>query len=276
MVGQFAIVNVISGYSGLYGRPEDRDLDLLSRVTVEDYFIPTGNLGVWAGLSEHLEAALSVQLPATIRDRNADLDIRMPSHPSFDNAEMSNDTIRGTINLPMILRAAFRYSRETFDLELTGVYEQWSVFDEITVRPNNIEVENVPGVGAIPVGAMSIPQNWRDTFSVRLGGHYRIADGWSVRAGYAFETGAPPEEYYSLFANDPNKHLIGAGFRHNWGDFSLDTSVAFYALETREIDDSQLRQINPVDAEDELATIVGDGTYRGNHLAVGTGLTWAF
>ncbi|MFB6352299.1 MAG: OmpP1/FadL family transporter, partial [Bradymonadaceae bacterium] len=276
MVGSFEIVSVISGYSGLYGRPEDRDLDILSRIKLQDFFVPTGNLGVWAALSNHVEAALSVQFPATIRDTDAKLEVRMPSHPSFDNARISNNTVQSSLNLPTILRAALRYTHEDFDIELTGVFERWSVFDQVTVQPNNINVENVPGVGAIPAGAMSIPQNWQNTFSVRLGGHYRLSKQWSVRAGYAFETGAPPEQYYSLFATDPNKHLIGGGMRHSWGNLALDASIGFYALEKREIDNSKVRQINPIDAEDELATIVGNGTYKANHLVVGTGITWAF
>ena len=276
MIASFELVNSISGYTGLHGRPEDEELDIFNRVTMEDYFAPTGNLGLWVAISDNVEAAVSAQLPATFEDDDATLDVRMPSHPEFDNAKMSNDTVQGALNMPMILRAALRYRTDNFDVELTGVYEQWSVFEEISVNPNSISVEDAPGVGAIPIGAMSIPQNWQDAFSVRLGGDYQISENWTVRAGYAFETGAVPEEYYSLFAPDPDKHLISGGMRHDWGNVYLDTSVGFYALNNREIDDSKLKQINPIDAEDELATVVGNGKYKTNHLVVGTGVNWTF
>ena len=276
MIASFELVNVISGYTGLHGRPEDRELDILNRVTMQDFFAPTGNVGLWVGITDRLETAVSAQLPATFRDTDAEFEARMPSHPEFDNAKLSNNTVEGVLNMPLILRAALRYATDDFDVELTGVYEQWSVFEQITVNPNNVAVEDAPGIGSIPIGAMSVPQHWRDSFSVRLGGHYQFSDNWRIRAGYAFETGAVPEEYYSVFAPDPNKHLIGGGMRHDWGNVYLDASIGFYALETREIDDSKLKQINPIDAEDELATVVGNGTYKSNHLIVGTGVNWTF
>lgn len=276
MPARFELVNVISGYSGLYGRPEDRDLDILSRVVVEDYFNPTGNLGIWANPVANLETAFSLQLPALIRDNNATLDVRMPSHPSFDNAELSNDTVAGELNFPLILRLAVRWSEPDWDVELAATMEGWSTFDEIQVEPNSIEVDGVPGVGAIPVGALSIPQNWQNTWSVRLGGHYDFTDAFAMRAGYTFETGAIPDDYYSLFAPDPNKHVFGAGVSFDFGKLELDVSSGYYALNNKRIADSNVTQINPIDADDELATTVGNGSYRSSHFIVGAGVNYTF
>jgi long-chain fatty acid transport protein len=276
MIAQYELVTMISGYSGLYGRPEDRDLDILSRVSPTDYFVPTGNAGVWIRPVEGLQIGSSVQLPATVRDEDTEFDVRMASHPSFDDARLTNDTVAGGLQFPLIARLGVRYRHDDFDVELAGVFEQWSVFDSIEVRPNDIDVEGVPGLGAIPVGPLSIEQNWEDTFSIRLGSAQHWNDSWTTRLGYTFETGAVPDDYYGLFAPDPNKHMFAAGATYRWGRWSLDASAAFHLMRNKTITNSKLRQINPIDTEDELATVVGNGQYRTDVLIVGTGINYAF
>ena len=276
MIADIKIINKTSAYTGLFGRPEDHDLDIFTQITDKDFFAPTGNVGVWFEPVDHFQIASSVQLPSKVHDKDAEMKVRFPSHPAFDNAELSNNTVSGTITFPLILRAALRYSANRFDVELAGVFEGWSVFEEIPVNPNDIDVENVPGLGGVPIGPLSVPQNWKDSFSVRLGSHYDFSESFSLRAGYIFETGAVPPEYYSVFSPDPDKHVFSAGFTYDFGDIEIDTSAAFYALNNREVTSSQLRQINPIDTEDELATIVGNGTYQTSHFIAGTGINWTF
>ncbi len=276
MMAQFELTNMLSGYSGLYGRPEDRDLDILARVSPRDYFAPTGNAGLWVRPVESFQIGASVQLPATIQDNDASLEVRMPSHPSFDNARLTNHTVQGRLDFPLIARLGVRYRHDVFDLELTGVYEQWSVFDSIQVRPNNIEVEGIPGIEAIPVGPLSVPQHWHDTFSIRAGSAQHWNESWTTRLGYTFETGAVPDAYYSLFAPDPNKHLFAAGATYRWGQWAFDLSAGLHLMADRQISNSRMRQLNPIDTEDELATVVGNGQYRTDVLIVGTGINYAF
>lgn len=276
MVAHFELTTVISGYSGLYGRPEDRDLDILSSITVQDLVMPTGNLGVWYRPASSIELGASVQLPAKVYDKDAELDVRMPSHASFDDAELDNDTLEAQLQLPVVARLGVRYVGAGWDLELAGVFEGWSVLDEITAEPNDIRVQGVPGVGSLPVGALSIPKNWRDTVSVRLGGSYRWSNKLTTRAGYTFETGAPPPEGYSVFQPDPPKHVASAGMTYAFESFNFDLSAAYYALHNLTITNSEARQINPVDTDDELATVVGNGDYRNSYLVVGAGIEYLF
>jgi long-chain fatty acid transport protein len=276
MIGLFRLINVTSGYSGLYGRPEDRDLDILTKIEMESLFNPTGNIGIWASLTDEIELAASFQLGATINDPKAKITVRMPSHPQFDGARLTNNTVSASMDLPPIARLGIRYNKDAVDLELAGVYEMWSVFDELEATPNNVGVENVSGVGAIPVAPLSIPQNFKDTFSVRLGGDYEWDDELTWRAGYAYETSAIQDEFYSVFLPDSDKHVLTGGLTWDFGDVSLDGSAAAYFLENREISNSQVEQINPIDAEDELATTVGNGDYSSFYFVLGVGVNYEF
>ena len=40
MIGLFRLINITSGYSGLYGRPEDEDLDILTKIEMESLLQP--------------------------------------------------------------------------------------------------------------------------------------------------------------------------------------------------------------------------------------------
>jgi long-chain fatty acid transport protein len=272
----FRLVSTTSGYTGLYGRPEDEGLDILSKIELADFFAPAGNVGVWVKLGPMVEAAISAQTPVFFEDTDATLTVRMPSNPEFDNARLSNNTLSASMVLPAVARVALRFVNDPVDLELTGVWEGWSSFDEISATPNDIAVEGVPGVGSIPVGPLNIPQNWQDTFSVRVGGDYRLNEKFTLRAGYNFETGAPPDAYYNVFSPDTDKHTLAAGFTWGGERWGLDLSTAYYLLADRQITDSKTRQINPTDAENELTTVVGNGDYSSRYFVMGMGVNYTF
>lgn len=272
----FVLVNVTSGYVGLFGEPEDRDLDILTRATLRSLFTPSGNGGIWVKLAESVEAGLSFQLPVLIRDRDAKIEVRLPQHPAFDNATLSNDTLDVGLKLPLVVRLGLRFQKGRFDYELAAVYEGWSIFDKIQANPNDIVVENVPGVGSVRVAPLAIPMNWQDTFSVRNGFEYRATDTLNLRAGYTFETKAIPDAYYSVFLADGTKHIGTLGATYRGKSWSLDAALAYYYMPDRDISDSQVRQINPTDAENELTLVVGNGQYTQRYMILGLGFNKKF
>lgn len=272
----FNLVNVVSGYTGLYGDPEDQDLDILSEITLTSIFNFSGNIGVWFAITDYLHAALSFQAPVVFSDDSARLRARLPSSPAFNNAELGADTLAGSIKFPAVARAALRFKADAWDLELAVVYEGWSIFDEIRADPNDINVTGVPGIGSIPVGPLSIPQEWQDTISFRLGSDIKLLDDLTMRAGYAYETGAIPDERYSVFLAEGDKHLLATGLNYAFGAWSIDAGFGYYLIPSREITNSQVRQINPTDADDDLTLVVGNGSYTQSYIAAGLGLNAQF
>jgi long-chain fatty acid transport protein len=278
---RFILTRVVSGYTGLHGRPEDRDLDILTKLNVTDLFVPSGNIGITARVAKfgggRLLTAASLQLPAKFRDKNAKITYRKPSHPAYDGAYLSNDSADAGFVMPLIARFGTRYAKQSWDIELDVVYEHWDSLNEFRVDPNNIVVKNIQGVGSLPVGPVNVPQYWRDAFSVRLGHSYQWSEKWSTRAGYTFETGAVPKERYSVFRPDGYKHMFAFGAGYKWNDkWLLDASAAFYAVEDVTVTNSKQNQTNPSDSDGDVTIPVGNGTYNTDHLSVGVGLTHKF
>jgi long-chain fatty acid transport protein len=275
--GRFRIINATSSYRVLYGGPEVPEEDELNQVILESLLNPTGNAGLWYRFNEHLQGGASYQLPVTFHDDNATIKTRFPTDPLHINAELTNNTLSGDVKLPGILRAGLRLTRPNFDLELAGVYERWSRFKRIYLEPNSVQIRNIPGIGSIPVEPLSIPMQFQDSYSLRLGGTYHIAEDWDLRAGYGFETPATTDEYHSLIVADNNKHIFSGGVGWRFSEaFSFDFSAAWYALGTRRIRNSKLRQIKPIDVEKELRTVIGNGDYTANFFVAGFGVNYNF
>lgn len=262
-MGVFRIVSTGSGYAGMFGDPEDRDLDILAETTVTSFFSPTANLGAtWKPHASWVVGA-SLQLPAVLRDGNATIDTRMPTHPAYDNATTTGNEASISVPFPLHARLGIRHATSRYNVELAVVYQRWSTLTEVEVSPNEVEIDGVPGIGVMPVAPFVLPQQFRDSVSVHLGGEWTMGERLVGRAGYAFERGAVPDETYSVFALDPDKHLLslGAGYALN-ARLRLDLSAAALLMPTREITTSEVRQINPSDENDEITLIVGNGTYE--------------
>lgn len=273
-MAHFRIVNMGSGYTGMFGEPEDEDLDFLTQVEMSDYFNLTGNLGAQVTLHPNVSLGLALQLPVTVRDPQARFKARFPTHPFFDNAYVTNDRIGGEAPMPLIARAGLRYAAERWDLELTASYEGWSRFDTIRVTQNDVQVKGVPGIDAFEIPPLAIPQNFRDTFSIGLGGEWQTTDRLALRSGYTFERGAMPDTYVSVFAPDSDKHMLGLGLSYRLGTFALDLGASYIHMAERTITDSDVRQINPGDPDRDLSVVVGNGTYRTRYLMFGVGVRY--
>lgn len=275
-MGHFRIVTVGSGYNGMFGDPEDEDLDMLADTEFTDLFNPTGNVGVNVRPIEQLRVGLSVQLPHVMHDPEATIDARIPDHPIYDNAEITDDRVDVSIPFPFYVRGGVRYVGETFDVEAAVVYQHWSVLDELEITPHEAEVTGVPAVESVPVQPMTVPQGFRNTFSAHLGGAYDLSELFDLRGGYVFERGAVPDERYSVYALDPDKHQLSAGATLQAGGFSFDLTGAAIIMPSKEIDNSEVRQNNPSDPDDEHTIVVGDGSYEHFGYIFGLGTQYRF
>jgi len=196
--------------------------DTLARVDAADRFNFSTIIGVWARPWDFLELGLSARpLPIWMKATGTvDVDLY---GSAFQNADGSywddsewglSDDGTGTgssktraaveFTLPPWVRFGARYIHgdpddETFDVELDFVYEFWSTFDEINVdMATKMNVEKNLGK-IVALGPINIQKQFKDTWSLRLGGDWQA---WHeilwVRAGAFYESGASPEKYTSV------------------------------------------------------------------------------
>lgn len=96
----------------------------------------------------------------------------------------------------------------------------WSRLKNLTF---NFADELFPGSGKTSVK----PDDYRDGYSLAVGGDYRLNANWTVRAGYQWEQTPTIDRNRSTDVPDANRHWLGVGaswaFQPGWG---LDLSYA--------------------------------------------------
>lgn len=264
-----------SAYLGLFGAPEDPDLDLYSEIGLQSFFNITGNLGVWGRAVDlpgfKLDIAASLQLPVQLQATGT-LRVRLPTHPAFDAVKIEGESVKSAFWFPLVARGAVRATfGSRFDLEVAFVFENWESHKEIAVLPtgDGIWLRNVPAVGDYKVPSIVLTRDFQNSFSVRVGGQAQLLPWLQLRLGYAFETTAIPDKTFTVFLLDSNKHLIALGLSFIFRYVTVDLGYGLYLNQDRTIQNSEFQQINPLNPEGALP--IGNGSYQSTVHVIGLG-----
>jgi long-chain fatty acid transport protein len=211
-------------------RPVSSPYDILAQTTGSDPFTFNAIVGAWFRPAPSLQFGLAGQVvPANIVTHSTlaltALDpATLGTITTVRNGVPASD-VTVKLPLPMLVRGGGRYryladGRELFDLELDLEYETWSRANAFTVDSSGL-VANALGSQHVVIGTITVPKQWKDVLSVKLGGDYNLVpDRWTLRGGIYYETAAAP----SAFANvdfPAGAQLGGA----------LGTSVLFHPWE---------------------------------------------
>lgn len=276
---------VISSYPGVFGWPEQRDLDVLAQVDVVDAFTPSGNLGLLITPVDGFDIGLSAQLPVSA-DLSGKLKTRRPSHYYFSDTQIVGDNINVKLDFPWIFRVGLRaFDPDLWSVELAAVLEMWSALDAISVAPGEggIAFTNVPGIGTYNVKPFSIEQRYDDVVSIRLGGSWSPSRGdFTVRAGVFYETGAAPDETLSVLDIDGDKLGFAVGGTLRLGKFQIDLTAAWVETFERTVTNSEKTQVNPIYTADPTPydetgpSTIGNGTYSARNIILATTFSAGF
>ncbi|MCA9564709.1 MAG: outer membrane protein transport protein [Myxococcales bacterium] len=272
------ITVVASGYVGPFGDPEDPDLDILMQAHSVDAFTPSGVLGAWvAPIPGTLEMAISFQLPYRIQDDDAELRVRLPSHPIFDDAVVNGDTVSGGFDLPWTLRTGIRWVHPRGDVELDFNLEGWSVHDAIETSPEDVSIEGVPAIDEFVVGPFEFENRWQNAMSLRIGSDFQVIEGLVVRAGFLWEQSAVPEDRMSVFQIDLTKFMpsVGVSYRVDvLNGLEFNAAYGHYFMQSTTVSNSVVTQINPTFSDGAL--VVGNGYYAQSVDAFGLSVDLGF
>lgn len=186
--------------------PISHFFDMEARVQGADHIGVSGILGMWYRPSPSFQMAFSSRFIPTKLEADATLTLvpldedNNGSVSTQRNGTSANDVVF-SMTLPMEFRAGFRYihlrgQQELFDVELDFRYELWSQMESYRVDGTGMSA-SIDGISEpVSVGLIVVPKNWKNTFSVRLGGDFNaIENRLKLRAGTFWETAAAPNEY---------------------------------------------------------------------------------
>ncbi|MDF1561726.1 MAG: outer membrane protein transport protein [Deltaproteobacteria bacterium] len=185
--------------------------------------------------------------------------------------EQTGNTTTFYNDFPDVIRLGVAYRGKGWLAEIGGTYEGWSRVEAFDVTTDEIVVWM--GDEQIEVPPISIPKNWDDTLSFRLGGAFALGEllgkdlPLTVRAGYVFETGAIPDSTMALdFISAPRNQLT-LGASYDLGPITVNAAATRIFQKTVEVTTSEVPQVAapPPGFPPYEGSMVGNGTYAANY-----------
>ncbi len=210
------------------------------------------------------EGTIEVQVPSAVIDADPPLLV------------VNGSKVRVQLENAPIFRAGVQYRLpHVFAAEAAVVWEGWGVQDEVVITPIDIELEVLGNPS--PLGVIRSPRNWKNTYSLRLGGELNLFDPLvNVVGGYFYEPTAIPSAFVDPSRTDFDKHGFSLGARTTFFGFTLDVSGAYILLSGTQIRDSAKPIAGAFEGErQDFLTNVGNGDYSGGYFMVSTALSFA-
>ncbi len=277
-------------------QPEGREWEGRTRFLLGPVYTATAIFGTMVDL-DMLRIGASAMLPTKIAGE-ADFDVRLPDQQFFDDVQVQNKNgskdlkADMDVRLPAILRLGVEVLPvQPLKVEVGVTYETWSVQDAITVRPKNVVVTNVPGIGTVSAQPVTLARNMQNTWAINLGGKYALASMMprrhplDISAGAMFETGAFRNRDLTPTTIDTKKLLLGVGASVQvWKGVMLDLAAGHIFMQNRNVKNSGVllpAAIKPLPKDSDPDTYdvgdrpaIGNGKYVVEANFVGLGVRW--
>ena len=228
----------------------DPGLEGTSHVEGKDAASFGATLGAqWADPSGRLTIGTSLMLPTRLDFEgdalivNAGISELIGADGQVEQgAGQRTDAVRMSIPLPLIARAGASWRvHPTTAIGLDVNYQRWSTFEALTVDFQG-EHELLPSPGANLYDVV-VQNNWRDTWSVRLGAESRPSRTLplALRAGVLYDQSPIDDRHFGLLTPDSDKLGVGGGLA--WGfdgpggkRIDLDLSYLHLFLQERDVE----------------------------------------
>ncbi len=106
-------------------------------------------------------------------------------------------------------------------IELDYNYYTWSIFQELVLDFENYRLDT------------KIEEDYRDSYTLRLGAHYELNDNLSLRAGYIRDKTPQPTYSVSPILPDNDRNNFSFGFGYSTGKLKIDAGYMFVNFGTR-------------------------------------------
>lgn len=159
-------------------------------------------------------------------------DYSASGHPLVDGtaaALLTGQNVTTTITMPseFVVGAMYRVTPKMI-LEADYQFTTWSSFESLDVAFDN------------PLLNINDESNWEDSWMIRIGLEYWVADEWAVRGGYIFDTTPIPDDTLKPILPDSDRNEITLGLGYDtkesccWGALTADFALQWVMGEERD------------------------------------------
>lgn len=208
-------------------------LGLEGRVRITDTADAFGyNLGLLVKPTDNLKFGFSYRSRVDLRFDNADAKF---------TGSFSVPTVKADISplpLPPVINAGlFWQITPSWGAEFVYEYARWSEFKSFTVTLSPIPFFLPLGA---PIPGFKLPEDWKNTSTLRLGSFYTVNKNWELRGGIAVEETPIPNKTLNPSVPDADKLTLNVGVGYKWDKFSFDLGYMAIFYKTRRVTNDEL------------------------------------
>ena len=132
--------------------------------------------------------------------------------------------------LPAVINAGVHWKINDFwGAEFVYEHARWSAF-------KSLKATFLSG----PLPGFNLPENWKNTTTLRLGSYYALNQNIELRGGIAVEESPIPNRTLNPAIPDADKLTLNAGFGYKWERFSFDLGYQAVFFKTRRVSNNEL------------------------------------
>ncbi|MGH7929963.1 MAG: OmpP1/FadL family transporter [Candidatus Binatia bacterium] len=184
------------------------------------------NVGVLIKPREDVKLGLSYRGRADIRFDSADVKLSGALAP-FGNRRAN---VR-PIPLPPVINAGlFWQINPSWGAEFVYEYARWSEFNRFSATFSP----------PVPLPGFSLPEDWKNTSTLRLGSSYKLNRHWEIRGGLAVEETPIPSRTLNPAIPGSDLLTVNAGVGYEWQNFGIDLGYMAVFYKTRKVTNNEL------------------------------------
>jgi len=142
------------------------------------------------------------------------------------------------IPLPPVVSAGVNWQiSDAWGVELVYDFTRWSEFARLKA---SFETPLPALGGAVPISGFTVPENWKDTSTIRFGASYKVTPNLSLRGGFALDQTPIPDSTLSPSIPGADFLTVTGGIGYNWGNLGVDVGYMAVFYKTRKVTNNVL------------------------------------
>lgn len=166
------------------------------------------------------------------------IDLKLKGDATLQPAGVS-EKAKLNITLPETLEFSATHELDDRWTVMAGAtWTRWSRFDKLVIESDQ---------GGGPISGLDpsdstvityVPENWKNTWSLAVGGSYKYSDQLTLKAGYAFDQTPVQDEFRTARIPDGDRNWLTVGAKYELGnDWTVDAAYGYMFASKVKIDE---------------------------------------
>jgi long-chain fatty acid transport protein len=191
------------------------------------------NFGATINITERQRLAFTLRTPIRV---DYEGDFSVDNVPAGLGGGTMKSKFKTNIKFPTILSAGYGIQvTDKIRLETDVEWIQFSNFKTLPIKSSTATALGFPS---------GINENWKDTFTLGIGGDWQFAPNWVARAGYQYYESPVPDSTFSPTIPDANQNVFTVGLAYRHKHHSLEGAYGLDFYDTRKISNDQNAAFN--------------------------------